>query len=262
MPAILRDFLYLDAHAVSRSLSQLQEGTYEEEEQQRTERHSGSGEAEARLGPIGGRRSRGQDAEEQTLRTVRQTPESDFRRLERLLAEQDGVQELSAFDEEIWEGLGRGEVLAIEANLSVPELFQWTEMASSVGPLVDLMRGFGEEVDAETEEVITGLTQLGKAAPKVPGVLRPLGTPKFKFVCPLRKDSIERELADLKDECVVVGTLQRRFKAGESYSLLDAFGAGRLPRAERRKAEREMRKMSDAVVTAPAALLSPLAIYR
>lgn len=263
MLTVLRDFLYLDADAVSRSLAQLEGGIYDEEEQQRTEGRSGSGEAQAKLGPVSGRRSRGQDAEEQTRRTMHQTPESDFRRLERLLVEQDGVQELSAFDEAIWQQLQRGEVLAVEANLSVPELFRWTEMASSVGPLVGLMRAFGEEIDADTETAVSGLTQLGEAAAEVPGVARPLGAPKFKFVCPLRRDALKRDVGELAGECIVVGMLRRRFKPGERYSMLDAFGMGGLPRAERRKMEREMRgKMADAVISAPAALLSPLAVYR
>jgi hypothetical protein len=62
---------------------------------------------------------------------------------------------------------------------------------------------------------------------------------------------------------VVVGSLQRRLKVGEKYSLLDSLGMSGLPRAERRRVERDIKKqMPDAVISSPAAILAPLVIYR
>jgi hypothetical protein len=79
----------------------------------------------------------------------------------------------------------------------------------------------------------------------------------------VQRQYLREDMAALDGECIVVGSLQRRLKAGERYSILDALGMGGLPRAERRKAERDMKKdMPDSVVSAPAALITPLAIYR
>jgi hypothetical protein len=183
--------------------------------------------------------------------------------LEALLDEQDGIQHLDAFDDAIFTSLERGEVVRVESELNVSSLFQATEMASSVGPLVELMGAFGEAVDADTQEAISGLSQVGEVFKAVPAVAHALGAPRFKFICPCKRDYLREDLGALPGECVVVGTLQRRLKSSERYSLLDAIGLSGLPREERRSMERGLKKsLPDAIVAAPAAIIEPLAIYR
>ena len=263
VPALLRDFLYLDDRLTSQYLAQLEGGIYDEEQQSETTGRNRGGEAGAKAGPISARGSRGQSAEKSRNRTMRRTPEGDFGRLEKLLDEQDSVQWLEAFDEEIWEALERGEALRIASELKVSSIYQVADMAASVGPMMELMEVFGESVDAETQDAITGLTQVNQVLKDIVVVAHAAGAPKYKFICPLKREFLREEVRSLGGECIVVGTLQRRLKSGERYSLLDSMGLGGLPRAERRKAERNMKKdLPDAVVAAPAALLTPLAIYR
>lgn len=147
--------------------------------------------------------------------------------------------------------------------MTVPSFLKYTEMAAEFGPLMELMETFGEAVDQETQNAVTGLTQIGQTLKELTVVARAAGTPKYKFICPLKRQFLREDIAALDGECIVVGSLQRRLKPGERYSIFDDLGMGGMPRAERRKAERDMKKdMPDAVVSAPAALITPLAIYR
>jgi hypothetical protein len=263
MPAILRNFLYLDDRLTSQYLAQLEGGTYVEEAQSLTDARNRGAEAGAGFGGLNARGARGGSTEEVTSRTVKQTPEGNYRRLEKLLDEQEGVQWLDAFDEEIWNALELGEALLIKGKLTVPSFVKAAAMAEGIGPLMELMEAFGETVDREAEAAIQGMTQLGKTMKDVSVVARAAGAPNYRFVCRLKRDYLREDLSAMDGDCTVVGTLERRLKTSEKYSLLDDLGIGGMPRAERRKLERDMKKdMPDAVVSAPAAVVLPVAIYR
>jgi hypothetical protein len=263
VPALLRNFLYLDERLTTMYLAQLEGGVYDEEEQSHTDARQRSGGASAKLGGAGAQFGRGHTGESTTTRTVRQTPEAAYRRLEKLLEEEDAVQWLEAFDDAIWQDLKRGELVAVESDIKVPSLYHVTEMAAGVGPLVDLMRTLGEDIDDETEEAIEGISKVGQMLKDVVAVAHAAGALRYKFVCSLKRDYLREDLGNLDGECVVVGSLQRRLKVGEKYSLLDSLGMSGLPRAERRRVERDIKKqMPDAVISSPAAILAPLVIYR
>lgn len=263
VPVLLRNFLYLDDGLSSQYLAQLEGGVYDETEQSTVSGSNRGGEAGAKAGPFSAQGSRGSNAEESQSRTIRQTPEADFRRLEKLLDDADGVQWLEALDDTIWQGLERGEMLRIEAQLKVPSLYQYTELAATAAPYMEMLESFGEPADREAQEAISGFEQINSMLKDAVVVAHAAGTPRFKFICPLKRDMLREDLGSLEGECIVVGTLGRRLKAAERYSLLDAMGLSGLPREERRKMERDMKKqMPDAVVSAPAALLTPLAVYR
>lgn len=263
MPAILRNFLYLDDRLTSQYLAQLEGGTYVEESQSVTDARNRGAEAGAGVGAFSARGSKGGSTEEVTSRTVLQTPEGNYRRLEKLLDEQDGLQFLDAFDEGIWNALELGEALRIKGKLSVPSFLKAAAMAEGIGPLVQLMQALGETVDSEAEAAIQGMTQIGQTMKDVSVVARAAEAPNYRFVCRLKRDYLREDLSAMDGDCTVVCTLEGRLKAGEKHSLLDDLGMGGMPRAERRKIERDMKKdMPDAVVSAPAAIVSPVAIYR
>lgn len=264
MPVLLRDFLYLDERLMSNYLAQLEGGTCDEEAHSHTAARDRSGAVSGNLGAVGGQLGRSSSGEQTTTRTVRQTPEAAYRRLEALLDEQDGVQWLEAFDDAIWRQLRRGELLAVESRTEVPSIYQATEMAAGVAPLMGVMRSVGETISDEDEQVIEGMTQLGQMLKEVVVVAHAAGAPKYKFICSLVRDAMRQDVASLSgNDAVVVGSIQRILKSGERHSLLDTLGIGGMPRAERRQMERELKKdLPDSVVTAPAAVLTPLAIYR
>lgn len=197
---------------------------------------------------------------------MRQTPEGEFRRLEGLLDHHGAVQWLEAFDEAIWQQLKRGELVAVESKVAVPTVLRLSELAEGIGPMMELAQLAGEVVDEGTSEAIEGITKFGQALQELPVVARPTSATKYKFIVPLRRDALAVDIGDVQGASVVVGSVQRRLKPSESYSLLDNLGmSAAMSRAERRQAEREMRKndaMRDAVVSGPAAILTPLAVYR
>src|SRR5262249_24532860 len=135
----LRNFLYLDGSLTDTFLSQLEGGVYEVEEQSNTESVDRSRGGAARAGPLSGHISRGSAGEQRVTRTVRQTPEAAFSRLEQLLEDADAIQWLEALDDTIWRDLRRGEVVAIESLIEVPSLLRVVDLASGIGPLVNLM---------------------------------------------------------------------------------------------------------------------------
>lgn len=265
MAGVLHHFLYLDDELTRSSLAQLEGGTYEEEEQTLTEAEARSRGLGGRLGPVEGRAGRDRAGEQTTKRTVRQTAEAEFRRLDQLLEEQNLVQWLEAFDDDIWQQLRRSEVVAVESTVSVPKLHTYVDVVSNVGPLAELMEALGEKPDAEMQQMVAAGAVFDKVLTEIPVVARASGTGRYKFICPLKREFLRGELNDLNSEAVVLGTIQRKLKSGEKYSLLDNIGMGGLPREERRKLERDLTKnkdMRDTVVSPPAALLTPLAIYR
>lgn len=263
VPAILRNFLYLDEGLTSEYLAQLEGGVYDEEDQSEKGTRNRGIEGGGKAGPFNAKGSRGSNTEETSGRKMRQTPEGNYRRLEQALEAKDAMQWLDAFDETIWTSLKRGELVQVESIVKVPSLYQATEMAASCEPLMKMMDTFGETVDKETQEGVAGLSQMGQVMKGVSVVATASGTPKYKFICPLERDLIRRDLASLQGECIVVGSIQRRLKPSERYSILDDLGMGGLPRLERRKVERDMKKdLPDAVFTAPAAIITPLAMYR
>lgn len=194
---------------------------------------------------------------------MRQTPEGDYRRLESMLESEGAVQWLDAFDDAVWESLRRGEALMVESEVKVPSFFVAADVAVGAGPLIELMQAFGEAVDQETQAVIAGMSQINEVVRDISVIAHAAGAPRYKFICPLKRDYLRDDLSSLNGECIVVGSLQRRLRPSERYSLLDDLGLGGLPRAERRRVERDMKKdLPDSVVAAPAALITPLAIYR
>lgn len=262
MAVVLRSFLYLDEALTVQYLAQLESGVYDEESEETVTGRGRAAEAGGRLGPLEAKGGRTGTTQSTTSRTVQQTPESRYSRLENLLDEHDGLQWLEAFDEEIWTGLTRGEMLQVEASLDVPSLFKAIDMAESAEPVMDLLEALGE-VDDEAREAVGGLRALSGAMKRLTVVAKPVGTPRFKFICPLDPEYLRGDLGQMTGECRVVGTLARRLKSTEKYSLLDSIGLSGLPRDERRQAERDMKKsMPDSVISAPAAIMTPLAIYR
>lgn len=264
MPRLLRSFLYLDDRLTEQYLAQLEGGIYDVEQQAESGTRERGVHLGAKAGPVSSGASWGRDAKSETSRTVRQTPESAYGRLERLLEDQDQIQDLESVDSSIWGQLTPGDVLRVRSTVKVPSFFIATEMAGNVAPLLDVMGMVGEVSDDE-RAAISGMTTLGQTA-GLSVVAHLAGSPRFKLVCRLHRDFLRADLSELAGECTVVGVLDRHLRTGENYSIMDDLklgGAQALPRDERRKMQRGMKRdMRDSVVSAPAALVTPVAFFR
>jgi hypothetical protein len=268
---ILREFLYLDQQLVDQFLAQL-EGGVSGEEAQRTREHRGKeagGEAGAsgfgaRAGVKAGRSS-GQ--EEEIARTVQQTPESKFARFYDLLREQQSVQWLEALDEEIWDQLLRGEIVELQASISVSTLARFATIAQQAGPLLELVQAFGETVDDETRDAMASLRTIGPLLGSgIPITARVAGSPDFKVVATLRPPHLQVEPDQLDGEATLLAKIQRKLSAQERYTALEAIpGIRGLPAKDRREMEADLSNspdFPDMVVEGPLAVVTPIAIYR
>src|SRR3954464_8427365 len=115
-----RRFLYLDPEITDAFLAQVEGGLYAEEEQTTRDTSTRGVAAGAAVGPLRAEGARGGSGEETVSRTVQLVAEGNFARLSAHLERQGASQYLQSFDEDIWNQLRRGEVLEVEADLSVP----------------------------------------------------------------------------------------------------------------------------------------------
>jgi hypothetical protein len=259
----LRRFLYLDAGLTDNFLAQLEGGVYEEESQTTTtgqERKRGAG---AKAGPLQADLSGSRTGQDVTSRTVKQVADGAFTRLAARLEEDNAVQWLEALDDGIWRQLRRGEVLELDASVSLPTVFQFTALATSAGPLLELMQATGEAIDDDAKQGMQMMSMISQLFPQVIALARPAGSPEYTFILPLDSDSLRSELPDLHGEMTVMGTIERKLRDGEQWSLLDAMGLSALPNAGEMVASLEaIKEFEGSVVRPPAAVLKPIAIYR
>lgn len=262
MPTRLRRFVYLDPELTRNFLAQLEGGVYEEESQTTMagkDRKAGAG---AEVGPLKGEMSRSRSGQDTTSRTVKQVADGDFSRLATLLEKDDAVQWLESVDEGIWQQLRRGEVLEIDATVTVPMVFQLGALAGSASPVFEFMRATGSEIDTEAEQAVELASMIGGVF-KDPTLLATLaGAPEYTFILPLENHALRVELMDLVGDATVWGTLERKLRGDDQWSMLDALGLASLPNADEVIKGFESDELEGSVVRAPAAVLKPVAIYR
>lgn len=268
MVAVLRRFLYLDSELTGEFLAQLEGGRYTEEEQSRrgeSGRELGGGLA---AGGLTAKAGKGSASEEASSRKVQQTPESEFARLAEALQASDSLQFLDALDEAIWNQINRGEILEIEAEVSVSSLHKLGDLMQSFGEIKKLAELAGEDlqVDAETEAGLQAISALGEMNTKIPVTARAAGSPDFKFIASLTPSNMRVESDELEGESTLVAKVQRKLRAGETHTLFDAIpGLAAIPAAQRTEMIQGLEnspEFPDIVVPAPAAVVTPIAIFR
>lgn len=267
MPLRLRDYLYLDEALVERLLSQVEGGVADEEAQTNVDKIDKRRGAALKAAPASAELGRTTASEVTASKTIRQTPDSVCSRLIEMLERDHALQFLEAFDEQIWVQLRRGEALEIEASLELSGLVQLAGIAEAFGPMAEIISAVpgGEQFDAKTLEMLQSFVALAGTMRAIPVMAQPVGTHNYTFVTSLRRDALRVGQDELNGDATILGTLQRRLKQGESWSILDVMGFSGLPRELRRKMEKDLsdtEEIAGLVVKPPAALLTPIAIYR
>jgi hypothetical protein len=265
-PRILRRFLYLDPELTDEYLAQAEGGLYDEEEQNRSSASGKEGEGGLAVGPlhVGGGGSKTE--EEGLAKRVRQVAESSFTRLDALLRADDDVQWLETVDDEVWDQLERGEVLEIECQLKVPQFVHFAQTAFAMGPMSEVMAMAGQDLEIN-EEASRGLKALqGFAAMMdgIPVIASAAGSPDFKFAAHLNAEALRVPVDRLDGEVRLYATLERKLKDDEKYSLIDSFPVFRNPvfREAMGSNLEEVAELQDMNLTKPAAVVSPIAIFR
>ena len=136
---ILRNFLFLDTATMEDYLATIEgyivEGAIDQTE---VEKKDKSGKAGYKIveGGIASEKST------ETKQKLAVTDAAKFQSLYEILEEQDLVQFLDAFDEEIWNQLHRGELLEIDAAIRFPRPFILTQAIEDFSPLLDIVAAF------------------------------------------------------------------------------------------------------------------------
>jgi hypothetical protein len=263
---ILRNFLFLNTATTEDYLAALEGYTLEGPIEQT--------EAETKGGEVGVdkiiKAGKASGASTETKRRLAVTDASQFQRLYEILEEQELVQFLEAFDEEIWGQIHKGEILEIEANIRLPQSFELTQTIENFSPLLDIMTVLDQDPlsDPKTKMAFDGIRAVSKLSESKPIPLLFHADPEgFSFVGYLPRKFLRCEPSELQGEATVFGKVQRILPKGKSlevFSLLpDLSNLPNMNREKRRKMQRDMSKQGlSEVVKGPAIIIDILAIYR
>jgi hypothetical protein len=294
---MLRKFLFLDDSSVWDYLSVL-EGYVTDDEVGRTEKGQIQAGASIDLHLVGAEAGKRKESEDQRRLII--TPPARFERLHKLLAETDQIQQLDAFDQEIWDQIGSGEMLEILADIRFPDLFstlltlpEAAETLDSISSLLEVLETFGPlfasddepglGLDSKTREQLRGFEAISGAvselanqpAANVPIVFEAINTQGFQFFARLPRQHMRvDDLRDLEGQAYVFGKVFRKVRKGQDLEVFSLVpGLTSIASPLNRHQRRAMKKASSGTtsdptnkitdkIKGPAIVLDPVAIYR
>ncbi|UIZ15738.1 DUF6414 family protein [Streptomyces sp. R527F] len=261
IPALPR-FLYLDEKALSEYLSVVEKGISDESRRRQTQSAPGSP-------PEGVGELPADASSHEEERVVRETASQRFIRLVSALDTDANKWRYRDIDNlsDVFDELKIMDFLHGHFEVEIPPVIQLMSQPNQLGDMLDMLEAFapmaslmGQEVDglpgkAETtamrgfaktmksDVVVVGYQ--GDTDPQVSG----------KLNSEYLRDAIEGEV-------FILGKISRKWKEGESHSLLALPGASLMSREQRRKAARQPKEDDETMLTGPALTLDILAIYR
>ncbi|MBL8776753.1 MAG: hypothetical protein JNK12_12495 [Acidimicrobiales bacterium] len=269
---ILREFLYRQDDLVAQFLEQLEGGEFDEQHiREQATRATGVG-ATASVGPLAASGDHRREGTSETELTMRQTAGSRFNRLHALLDASGSIQPLEALDDDIWDQIGRNEVVEVEAVLNLlPGVLEMSQATSLSGllPVINMMKDLpdefrpddfnpedAEQMSAQISTIDSFAQHLGSGP--IPCTFVPAGSSRYTFFAELARASVEGEVADLEGEVTVLARLKRKIAKGKPETL------GGLPGIQ---LNREQRRTGGAAplttqLRYPAAVATVIGIYR
>jgi hypothetical protein len=268
----LRDFLYLDRPLVRGFLAQIEGGNVDE----LTEReHSAGGTSlGGRLGPKIAR-AQGKKTNEHSIETeavVRQVGTSEFDRLLSYLEDDDLTVLGDVEHPDEVSSLRRKQFLEVDGRVRLSGLQQVMNLISTFTSAVPMMNGLGTGVNMNegTANSLAALSDLGKMETAVPVIVAVPGAAEFKVVLELNPSFALVDKWDV--DASVLMKVQRVLKPGEKQLVGDPMGGlvKMMPEDKRAGFLQAMSSpdlqnfgvVGDAEVTFPAAIATPIAIYR
>jgi hypothetical protein len=265
---VLRQFLYLDEGLTLQFLSQLEGGIFDEESQTLRSSSGSSLEGGVSAGVLRGGGGRNAEDEEAVSRTVRQTPESAFHRFLTLLAATDSLRFVEDLDDAGWNQISRGEIVEVETQVHLPTIAHVLGAAAGLGPLLTALPSLGTELTDDDAEGLAAMMTFAQTTSSVPIIASPIGASSYRLVANLAREQLQVDSHELEGEATVVGKVRRKLSPDERYIVFEFFaGQNSLPRQLREELENalvsgEEDELADMVVTAPAAILTPIAVFR
>lgn len=261
---MLREFLYLDSSLVDQYLAQVEGGLYDNERER-------LGDASSRAAGGGLNVDIGQDSgnvttsrSEEVERVRRQTPESRYNRLHDALKASFLPLDESSVD--VFNQLQLRQMVTADCFVDIPSLSRTLANASALEGVADLMKMFApEKVNGEVENTLGGLAKLSAFSNGNFVATGELGDGEAKLAFKLSQEALRVPLEELEGEAVVIGRVQKKWPAGQRYSLLNIPGLNMMSREDRRKMEKETKpenQTQGTFVDGPGASLSVVAIFR
>lgn len=267
----LRNFLFLDTSALADYLSTLQgsvlEGSVDQTEIGKKEK---GGKLGARISSVGLEANLSSGSSMETKQKLSVPAAAQFQQLYALLEQEEAIQELDAFDEDIWGQLRRREILEVQATIRLPDAYTTMRLAENALPLLDVIDALGQDAfpDAQTKQQFEAMRRIGKLTDEkpVPLIFEAISTPGFGFATHLPKQYLRCELSELQGEATVFGTVQRIIPKGQQQEMFNVLPIMTIPNTTMIKRQQMLQELADKglaeVIKGPAILLTPLAIYR
>lgn len=265
---VLRNFLYLDTSMLNDYLATIEGYIVESSEITENKLTSTSGKGSLKVAEAGHK----VDIETGKVSKLMQTDAGNFQKLYDLINNEDLLQYLEVFDEEIWNDIKRNEIVEVAGNLSVANLFNMLNQVSNMSPLIEIMKAFGDPglVDDKSMTAINGMKAFSEMNndKEIPVVLRLEFSSKYKFTAKLQPEYIRGNMEKLDGEVIMIGKVHKIIPRGQDYEMfsltpeIDSL-MKQQSRTQRRKHEKKktIRNVSDKI-SGPAMVLIPLAIYR
>jgi hypothetical protein len=265
---VLRQFLYSDDALIDEFLAQLEGGQSEAEHQVDRRDRGGAGEAGIGAGPLRLGGSAGRSSGTETERVVRQVRASKFDRLYQLVTagRSTSLNEIDQMDQAAWNCFGRGDLVSVAVNVAIPSASRVLNQVPNLEGLLPLVRAFEPDaVDNEAEEAIRGITALAATSSDTVTIVgAATGSPGYRLIAQLRRDWTAVPIDDLEGEATLVGKVVRKLSDSDRELVVDIPGMSVLNRKQRRElaAQEPDGDEAEMYVSAPAAVITPLALFR
>lgn len=262
---MLRHFLYLDADLATEFLSQVEGGVYDEESIHARSVQGRKRGGKVGAGPVAGELGASKSTEDEAARTVRQTPESRFDRLVSLLTSGDELSLLES-DEQVQDVI-RGQIIETDVVLSMPNFIRMILLATNLAPVMQLLEaaGVAPEIDESAATGLAGALAFGQIIQTLPMTGR-LVDGNFKLIMQLKPECARLPGADLDGEATVLAKVRRMLRPSEHYNVVQFLAVQNALPAEMKvefdKLFQGDEQGQDMFVDAPAALVTPVAVYR
>jgi hypothetical protein len=266
----LRQFLYYDESLVNDFLSQLEGGQSEEQKKREQLQRDRKGELNVGIGPVKAGGGRGRSVTEETEAVIRQGRASNFERLHQILVEADELTEVEDLDEQTWERVGRGSLVELDVQLSVPmivRMFSSPDALANFSSLLKAMKHETTETDvkdvdvAEKDETFDRLTSYAKLGLGQGETLTVIGRPPrlpYNLIMRLDRKSVIPG-ADLEGEVTVLVKMARKLKADDRELVIEMPGISMLEPEKRRSIFENSEVLT---VKGPGAIMVPIAVFR
>lgn len=268
---ILRSYLYLDSDIVRDYLAGL--GLLADTESiKEVSENTGGLSGGLGISPV---KIEGKKESKRTIESTRQLTHNDairFQQLYKYLEDENALPYHEVMDAATWSEIRRNDFLEVAIDLALPKL---TGLMDSMGIFSQLATTIGQAVgnmplNQEQERLVTALQGLGQLDPGVGLAISMLfaGSPEYALISHLVPGFIKVDKSRLSGQATILCRVQRKLRDDEQYELanlmhtMERFAINDEVRGALEKFKGELPKEARETIGAPAAIVTPIAIYK